>query len=402
MREKQNLDNLSSYVYQSPYMSLDPYRVNTLTISILVNSDDSVNKQLISAYGKELTSLAVAEAVNQAWNEPYSTEQVRELLNVSNGISIDTEASLKGNILSLSLYIPDEMDPDKALSAINDLLPGITSELSDTFGSHEAKLYDSEVLILSDKDFSNRQSEIFGRLYNMTYQLNYITGLMSSEQKDVYDSLVLYYDTTDEEGEDDEAAALIRPSFITKRGMIIGFVLGCFLYGCAYLLYFAFSGKIFSPAVINDAFGLRTLGECYSNKKGLLNFLFTDSVINRIRHRGHLDLASEVDKVSESVASVLSDEGKNKLLLVSGNEADENTAAFKELLTEKLNAAGIATETQRINLSKGIVPGESAIKNNDGVVILVDQANTRIKEVRDVVEKCSYCNRPILGAAYIR
>lgn len=403
LRVKQNLDNLRDYIYQSPLMSLDPYRVNTLTVSIVIRSDDSINKQLIYAYGTELTSSDVADAVNKAWGSEYSTEQVRELISVSNGISIDTEADLEGNILNLSLYIPDERDPGMALEAINNCLPEIMYELTGEFGEHSVKVFDSEVQILDDKDFSERQYNVFGRLYNLTYQLSYITNQMNQDQKNVYESLVNYYSVLEENAENDDDTVAVRPSFFTKRGLGIGFILGCFLYACAYLLYFVFSGKIFGPAVIKEAYGIRTLGEWHGNKKTeKLAFLFTDEFINRTRHKGHLDLTREVDRVKESVLSSLPEVGNSRLLLVSRNDASKGAKEFTDLLVQKLNAVGITTEMAEINLSEGTVLGENMIKHNDGVVIMVDQSNTLIKEVKDAVEKCIYCSRPVIGAVYIR
>ena len=94
LREKAARDKLQEYIKNSPYMNLDPYRVNTVNMTWLITSEETINRQLVAAYVNELASYKLADAVNKAWGSPYNSENIRELLVVKSNIPVNTEAEL--------------------------------------------------------------------------------------------------------------------------------------------------------------------------------------------------------------------------------------------------------------------------------------------------------------------
>lgn len=402
LREKTNRDNLQDYVSTSPFMSLDPYRVKTLKISILINSDEEINKQLASAYSNELMSSDMAKAINDSWGNDFEADQVKELINANSSISLDTEAKLEGNIVNMTVFIPEEKDPDQAVSAVKELLPSITSSLTKSIGDHTAKVIDTDVQIISDEDFSLRQYDVFTRLYNMTYHITYLTGLMTAEQKEAYQKLLNYEDGLDPNNSENTNVVPTSIPFFTTKGVAIGFILGCLIYGFVYLLFFALSGRVLSAETIRSAYGLRILGEWYRTKKtGLLAFLFTSSAISKLRHRGHLSMEAEINRAAESIVNGLKDNTDKKLLIVSGGGTGNYIETFVNNLKQTLTDREVTAEIVDIDASEGMYLGESALAGCDSAVLMLDSMKSDIKDLRDLSEKCNYCGTPLLGAIYI-
>lgn len=408
--QKDARDRMQKYVSEAPLMSLDAFNVNCLTMTWMVSSEKEINKQLVAAYINELVSYDVASAVNKAWGDKYDTDDVRELFKSAADIPLETGADLESNLLKLSVYLPEDDDADMAMKAVDSLLPGITEKLSSSVGDHSIKLIDSDVQVIADTSLSDAQYNVFNRLYNLNYQLNYLMkNVLTSKQKAAYEALITYDEAADEIGELADDAEKVaapepqtsKPKFLNKKRLALGFILGGLLYCGLYLLYFAFSGKALSPKVLEESYGLRTLGEWHSeDKKGMLTFLTRDGFVYRKHHKGHTSLDMEVDRISGSIVNFFEGKEGRKLLLVSNSNASESAGTLIEALKKKLAESSITTEVAETDPSNGIYLGENILSSGDAAALLIDQKNSSLKDVNDVCEKIGICGIPFAGVAY--
>lgn len=400
VEEKNSLDALGDYVSTSPFMTLDPNRVNTLMVYLLLESDEDNSRALSIAYTLELTSSQIAGAVNDAWGDAYRDEQVAEMIGAVSGVPLESDSKFEDNIIQLKLYVPDDMDPKLAESAIKDSLSSIKEKLSASFGDHDVIIISSDVQIISDKDLSDRQYDVYSRLYNLTNQSNYLTGIMSAEQKSAYSALL---DDKDEnaDGEEQSEPAQLN-NFFKKKNVILGIAFAFLTYAFIYLLIFALKNRVSSASGLECIFNLRVLGEWYPNyKNGIAGFLFYDSRVYKLHHRGHLSIDSEATKAGESIVFALNDRGKDNLLIVSSEKAGEKTKAFFEVLEAYLKDKGIIVTLIEINGLRGVSLSENTISNTDSCVLIVDGKETIKNEIDDVINKCNFCNVPLIGAIYI-
>lgn len=402
LREKAARDKLQEYIKNSPYMNLDPYRVNTVNMTWLITSEEAINRQLVAAYVNELASYKLADAVNKAWGSPYNSENIRELLVVKSNIPVNTEAELNGNLITITLYVPGENDGKVAIDAINEVVTSVNTKLTGAIGAHEIQALTSELTVTSDLTLAEEQFSHYSRFYNISNQLNSFSKILTEGQNEAYALISQFNEAVDPEDQED----IVMPnrgnsSPFGKKNLLIGFLMGVFLYVIIYFVYFALSGKISSPAGVEGSFGVRTLGEWNSGeRKGLMGFLKTDKFIYKRHHRGHLNQEAELTKVSESISSGFNGEEGGKILLVSSANSGNITKEFMSLLSDKLKESGIETGNTEVDHSEGISVSERFLSEFDGVAFVADKNTTAVKEIKEAAGKCGYCGKPFAGVVY--
>ena len=396
-------DKVQKYISESPLMSLDPYNVNTVTTKWMISSDEGINKQLIAAYVNELSSYEAADSVNKAWGEQYETDAVRELLIAKSDIPLETEANLESNLLSLCIYLPEGTEDGPAIEAIEKVLPGMTQKLTDSIGAHSISLVSSDTQVISDTLLSDAQYNVYNRLYNLNYNLNYLMkNVMTSDQKSAYEAMNSYDDAEDEEAEAGEPEEPGKVKFFNKKRFLLGFILGCILYCGLYLLYFVFSGRSLTPKVLEESFGIRTLGEWYSDRKGgPLSILMNDNFIYRKRHKGHTSLDVATERIAGSIKNAFEGKEGGKLVVVSNGRASESTRTLIASVGDRLKESDIYIETCDIDPANGIYLGENVLAEGECAALVIDHKSSNLKDVRDVCEKCIVCEVPFIGAAYV-
>ncbi len=390
------------YLSDSVLMNLDPYNAGKLVMTWYVDTEDGNKTPLLLAYRQEMESAAVADAINDAWGKPYDSGQVEDLVNVNVDDPMTEADDIESNILEVTVYIPEGNDAKLAEEAVKSCLPAIKSNLSKRFDKYDLKALTSTYQVAFDSALSDKQYAVYGRLYNLKNQLVYLEGQLSSDQKGTYEAIAAL--NPEEEILPDEEQEEVKPQihFLSKRNLAAGLILGFFLYCFVYFLYFAFSGRIFCPAAIREPFGLRTLGQWHSNEKGgALGALLRSGHVYRAHHKGNLDLESETDKVKETIVSELSDKNDAKLLVVSNGEPGGSSRTFMTALMAKLKESGVDASETYTEVSGGKTLNESLLKANDAVMLLVNEHSSGLKDVREICEKCSYCDIPLLGAVYI-
>lgn len=403
IKEKDTLDAFQRYISESPFMNLDPFNVPSLSMTWVVNSENSINKQLAALYINEMSSSDIVDSINEAWDFRYESEQVKELLIAETEISLETEDNMDSNVLKLTLYIPDGEDSEKAKEAIEAVIPQITAKLYSKVGEHTLSFISGNTQIISDPTMADAQYNIYNRLNSLINQFTTFKNNLTAGQKSIYEELSAVKETETEVPENiepvDEAPGR---SVLSKRNLLIGFILGGLLYCGIYLLYFVFSGRVFSLSVLEQSFGVRSLCEWHTKKaKGILQFLTNDALIYKKRHKGHLDMEAEIERITESVVNHFKEKEKAKLLLACNNNISDNTEKFTQALIRKLNENNVSVYEGKVNIKEGLSLGENAVSDNDTVAMVMDSKHSGVKDVKDVLNKCQYCNKPFLGVAYL-
>lgn len=394
--ESEAKEKVREYIEDSPLMKLDPYNVDTLTMRWTVICSREISNQLVASYASELNSNAVLESISKAWGDKYSVKQIEELVVIDSSSTSDTtDEEQSGNLINLKLYIPDGENAEGASAGINEVMADINDKLTSGIGEHEIVSLSADVKTVSDRSLSDKQYNVYNRLYSMITQVNNLRDKLSANQRATYEALIAY----------DENAETVAPkaahrSFVNKRNFAIGFILGLLLYCCAYILYFAFSGKVRSSRVVEEVYGLRTLSEWYSDsKKGLLSALTEDPLVNKKHHAGHFDIDKESGRAEESIMNAM--DGGSKLLLISDAASGDGAEEFKKALADRLENKNITVSCEETDIANGIFLGENILMSNDAAVIVCDKNKTKTKEIKDICGKCRYCGKPILGVAYV-
>lgn len=406
IKEREARDKAQKYISESPLMSIDPYNVCKFSITWLVNSDEKTNKQIVSAYMDELASREIAASIDSLWGGKYGPDLVKDLIYVTSGINIETEAELDSNTIKFTVLIPEDCTEDGIIGIVENNLPAIEERILSSIGDHQLTFAYSDVKMSSDQILAELQYNVYNRFYNLNSQLNTIVNGLSSEQKSVYDRLSVMYSKQDDDNDivySDDHVSTEKVSFFNLRYLAIGLIVGCFIYLCVYLAYYLLSDRVFSVSILESHFGMRILGEWYSEHNGgILRTILRDKFIFKRRHKGHTDIGLEINRIIEPIENAL--EENQRLLLVRCSVSDDDTETSETLTTlleEKLKDSHITVELTEVNVENGITLGEKSILSNDAIVIVTNERQSKVKDVKEIYSKCNYCNKPVLGGVYI-
>ncbi len=391
--ESEAKEKVREYIENSLLMKLDAYNVNTLTMDWTVLSDKEIKDQLVASYASGLDSNAVLEAISDAWSGKYSVQQIEELVVINSSASSDAvDEEQSGGMIELKLYIPDGEDAEGVSANINKVMADINSKLAANIGDHEIVPLSADAKTVSDRELSDKQYNVYNRLYSMITQVNNMRDKLSTNQRAVYESLISY----DENAE--ATQTVTKKPFVNKRNFAIGFILGLILYCAAYILYYAFSGKVRSSRVIEEAYGLRTISDWFSDSRnGMLSGLISDQFVNRKHHTGHFDMDKEADRAAESIVNAIEE---NRSLLLISDAGGESSRTFAKALAEKLEHENIKVSIADTDTANGVFLGENALKACDASVIIADKNRMKVKDIKDICSICRYCSKPIIGVAY--
>ena len=400
--------NIQEYVNSSLLMRMDPYDVKVLSMIWAVNSDESINKQIMASYINKLSSKSVVESINESWGSKYEINQIKELISAKSTIPVESEAVSDKNVLNIVVYIPEDEDALTAEDCIKRAVSSINEDLNTEIGEHQISLINSDVRVTSDDYLSSLQYSVYSRYNNLVNYAANLRDKLSPEQKEIYDNLLASQtaeeaagkaDGTDKESvpTDSEGSGLFN-----KKWIIIGFVLGCIAYIGLYFIIYALSTVIRSPIVAERTYGIRTLGEWYSRgKAGILAFMLNDPWIYKKHHKGHLDMEVEAKRISESAANAFQGIENGSLLFVNDCGDSDDAMSFIEAVKTELSKRGIVTKEADINISEGVYIGEDTIRSSHAVAMILRNDKSNLKSAKDVCSKCYFCDRPVLGAAYI-
>ena len=396
--------NLLDYVNSAPVMKVDPYSANRLEMSWYIGADEALKSELASAYRNDLGSDGLASDIQKAWGDQYTLEQTKELIYTGYITNFFDDIDKGTDIINLKVFIPEGADAAAAEKAVLDNMAKVSAELQSEMGAHDLVLLSSQTSVSTDNDLANFQTNIHTRLYTVNYQINNMKALFNDSQKAAFEKLAAI--TTgekpaEEEGTEPQEETKGGPSLLSKRNLAIGFILGVFLYGCIFLVFYLFSGKIQSPMAYERFYGLMTLGEWHSkeNKKGLRALLTAPGVFKK-HHKGHLDMQEEAEKATKTIIAASKMHDLKKLLVISGADSSEHVRAFEEAIRKGLSENGVATDVSFTDMKNGKSMEDEKLPANDGAIILVDRNAVGMSDVKDVIDKCAYFNTPLIGVVY--
>ena len=404
LKEKKYKDITQNYINNSILMSIDPYNAKVLCMTWLVNSEEGINKQLVDSYATELRSNSAIDAIGNVWNGKYEVDQIRELINTNVTIPPESEAGQEANILKFVLYIPLDEEIAATDEVIKQFISGISEKLTSGIGDHTITLLNCEYRVANDDALSTLQYNVYNKFYNISTQVYNMRDKLTTGQKAAYDKILTYKESEGQIIPNEETPAEEKPkiSFFNKKRLAIGFILGGIMYVGLYLLIFIFSSRVRSPKAIEMTYGIGTLGEWHTSvSKNIKSFLFKDSLVYGLHHKGHLDLNTEVNRLSEFIFNNLDTEENKELIIANDFTQDDSSGAFKELLKARLSERGIYVAESKVDMNNGAYLSDDCLRTGNAVLLLIKKSKTIIKNIEEVYDKCLHYGKPLLGAAYI-
>ncbi len=411
------LDTLTDYVNNSVLMKINAYDARQMVICYRVDADSELTPSLITDYSNACISSRMTEAIVKAWDGKYSALQVSELVFTTKGIYNQTTVveNDDDNLIYVYVILPDGIDGEKTIEAVDDTVRGFYKEFSSTMGEHKlVKLTADVKTVANPMGIAEKQGTIFSRLNAISTQIrNTSANAFTYEQNGAYEKLVKLYNSEDDdqstgqaevpEGDKQQDSFIRNMLKIGKLKLMLGLIASGVLYVILSVGYILFTGKIQSPASLKEITGIRNLGECYfpSGKKGIIGKLLSSKTILRHRHKTHLDHETELNNSVASIVSIAEHFDLKDILISFNSSSSQEKLEFVEKLKESLTSRGLKVKDSSFTDENGCQIKDADVCESDGALLIVDRQRTNNREIKDICEKCSFYGVPVIGSVYL-
>lgn len=403
---------MNDYMEHSLLMQVDPYNKHVLNLQYYIEGISPEKATILcESYTKQLTRGTYVANIGDALGCESGTDDryIRELFSVSYSGSSQSDAQVAVvPILNMSLVIPDgvpgvrKTDPNDCVEAIDQSVAALQAELSESVGPH----------VIHRISAFNTEEVDFGLRSNITSNKSYVVDMQSSlkstyssftdDQKAVFDAglaeLEKEYNyshrTVDEDAEDTEtveeddvAATIEQPSFSPKY-LLLGLLVGIFLYICLYLIIIALRGRVLTADELASYIRRPAFGESHAYEgragKGLTRLIWDRRVFERIYADS---LASKPELVAGTAAKIatavaMKDQPAKTITLLSLEEETATVAAFAQAIRKDFLENNVNTTMNTAVLSPSALSmNADAIASLGAVVLVTQRSITKRKDI---------------------
>ena len=379
-RMAQQKKRTGDYIQNSPVMQIDPYNARVIRISWVVGAEDEQTAAtLVMAYRAKIFSGECCEKLQQASGKEMTLDQIRELMKPNDMMEAESGS------FSCDVMLTEDMDGDSIKNQLLSMVDDWHKELNSTVAEHTLNSMSCEEMTVSSSDLAFKQYTTYSMLYNTNTQLTNIERTFSAQQKAVYNRLTNGEDAASQTQE----AAYVPKKTVTPRNILIGLILGAIIYIGLLLLKMMFFGRIYNPNDLKYYPG-RTLGEWYEKK---------NSAVYRRHHRDHLDKEEEAERSAKRIRDICRNNGAKSVIISARGKISQEKEAFlqeiKDMLSEEIQVV-IALTGRDDALFDHYESSET-----DGIIPVVACAETRYKDLDELVEECVDYRIPVLGYLFL-
>ncbi|MBO4505054.1 MAG: hypothetical protein J5728_01365 [Lachnospiraceae bacterium] len=391
------IEVIQDYLDTSVLMKADPYNIPYGDITFLITTTNDSAESIRLAYEKIMTS---ADMFNYIKDKCGYGSEVNELISVGGG---ETNNDLNNAVLRIDCYAATVDDCQKLVDTITEYVQKKAKELQTKLGIHAIELADSSVATGYNASIAQSKIDRETNILSKRLALAKLTDSFTDAEKEYYlnrkESGILSGQINDkiEEKKKAEEAVVIPGLAVSKKKILIGVVLGVFLYAGIICVAYIFSQKIKDSDDFTVTFGTAQLGKLYGQRsfkgfgKKLDTWLY--SFKNRGRKAIDADEAAGIIAANTALSAAKSDIKKLGIICACG--VDESAGG----LVEKLKAAMKAENIDAKVLSQLLYSKDEAYstKDLDAVVFVAAAGKSRYSEVWDAMEVVDNQKINILG-----
>ena len=364
--------------------------------------------QYCSLAGTDTLLSALGTAIGESDN-PYLSELITVAPVVNQlGFGMETESKIAS--FAVNLTVPSSADISAVESAVNAVIKQASSDMKTDFGHHEVKFVRTQENVVDVSTIRTKQLDSYNSIvsYRAAFKKAY-DALKDADKKKKIDELAGSEDLmadieafTLEAGKPQaEEKVVVTPApakpRLSKKYAAIGFILGIFIYGCCYLMYFILVRKMRREDELQDAINLRNFGGVYQYPyKGFGRFLH-DKRIYRLRHKKAGSVEESVKRITDGLDSRVKYEKLSDVTFITLGNSDWAQARVNEWKSALSSSASVET------LSFAKVSEE--LKNEALLslkpVVLYITAGTSMSEIINILSRCRDYKIPVLGTVFM-
>ena len=392
---------LKDYLDSSILMKADLNNLPTGYITIQIIADGG-RDNLRQAYESIVTSAELIEQIKT--NLGYGSE-AGELIQIDeSNVKITSSRSVSSTVVNdtddtsikVSCYAASVEDCRKLTDIVSEFVLSKSRELQTKLGYHEVVIVDSSVTTMANSYLSQIKLDKQSQLITAETAVGKLIDAFTADEKNLFDLKEKIY-KLNRQIEISKAAEISIPAVgISKKKILIGVVLGVFLYAGIICVAYIFSQKIKDSDEFTVTFGTAQLGKLYGKRefkgfgKAIDKWLY--SFKNRGRKAVEADEAESIIAANTALSAAKANIKKLGIICADGVEEDGG-------LLKKLKEAAKKENIEATVLSKLLSSKEEAYstKDLDAVVLVAVAGKSRYSEVWDAMEVVDNQKIDILG-----
>lgn len=396
VRLEKEYTQLSDYVKNSLYMTMDPYNVSIAKIQYWINTDYEVNYMGITE--KDRTDDLVDAYINYLEDSQWRKEALEvarediELQYFSELISFGDY----GDSFIVVIKYPDEEKLREILPVLKETVNDYQKQIEKIYGKHELNLVNESVEVTADNDVYNIQYNRNSVLLNLENNIINYKNAFNDNQKSLYAGEILVNEEQVEAEEKAAADAAAPPTpQIRVKYVVLGAILGAFLVCMVRAMAYILSNKLKAEDNVSAYLGVTSLGLIMEDKA------FTKGVVGKVdawldslakRNLGNLTKEQQL-KMAVSNILLYCEKGNMKQIYLNSsiNCLEEKAGELVQMLNER----GITVKDGFSILQDASAMEE--MSKADGVVFIEQAGKSRYEDLEREVKLCKEHEKTVIG-----
>ena len=391
------IEVLQDYLDTSVLMKADPYNLPYGNITFHISSDSEAAESIRLTYERIFSS---ADLFNYIKDKCGYGSEVNELISL---YSSETNNDTDNSAMRVDCKAATVEDCRKMVDAIIDYVKAKSADLQKTLGYHMITVVDSAVSTSYNASVAQTKIDKEAAILSRNLSLAKLTDSFNETEKEYYlnkkESGIIkgLIDDKIEKKVQKIEPVEIPALAVSKKKVLIGVVLGVFVYAGILCVAYIFSQKIKDSDDFTVTFGTAQLGKLYGCRefkgfgKKLDKWLY--SFKNRGRKVIDADEAAGIIATNSALSAAKAD--IKKLGIICAGGVEESTGSLIDKLKTAMKTENIDAKV----LSQLLYSKDEAysMKDLDAVVLVAAAGKSRYSEVWDAMEVIDNQKINILG-----
>lgn len=404
VRQKLMVEKFQKYLDIAPLQDIDPTSEHVLKTTYVVSgANEMATVGLVDLYNSFFLSdsfiSGIADQITNEEFKPYASSLIVPGAAATTATS-EKETTVGSNVVAVTIILLEDMDADTVASYVQKQVADYTKQLESTVGAHEVTLVSSDETNLVNIELASEMRTILEDSYVIRNSIESMSSNFSENQKNLYD---LMLKEAHNDGTEEEASITIEPTkpTLSKRSLVLGFVVGVILYVFVYLVLTLFTKRIHTAKECEDTLGIRTLGELHQfGAKGLIGRLLASRLFFGLKYRRFADTELQKQKIVDSLVAYTQKHADHKVEFVSIAPLTDVEQSMMEAIVAAAKDKGVDVSLLVGNVNTDTSFHQSLAKA-DRMVLILCKNRTKYEDIDLCLNLAAESSVEALGNVFV-
>ncbi|SFT32910.1 hypothetical protein SAMN02910301_0346 [Lachnospiraceae bacterium XBD2001] len=403
VRQQLLLEKYQNYMDQSPLLSIDPSQEHVLkTTYVISGCDATTTASLVDAYNALFLSSSFVDGVGELMPESENKDYASALI-VPGAIAVtptdEKETTQGSGVIGVSIILLDQMSAEEVQNFVDKSVTDYTAKLTNSIGVHQLSLVSSDETTLVNIELAGNQQDIINYSYIIRNSVQQLTQNFTEQQKNLYDLMLKEAHQSDDA---EEASITITPEHprLSKRSLVLGFIVGVLLYAFAYLVLVLFQKTIKTAKECEDTMSIRTLGELHEFHGRGWKKLFNSKLFYGLKYRKYRDINLQTNKIVDSMVAYAKKHPGCKIQFVSVAPVTEQEEKYLREMIHDAKNQGV-----EVSLLVGDVNRDTTFHQNlaqaDQMILVLCSGRSRYEDIDLCMNLATESDLDTIGTVFV-